>query len=158
MTFTGRTFRVFFSSTFSDLTEERNALQERVFPLLRELCLTQGAKFHAIDLRWGVSDEAARGYQTMKICIGEIERCQQITPRPNFMVLLEDRYGWRPLPEEIPSDEFDQILEHLPDDFEGLRRSTLLRACYRRDGNAIDPVYCLQPHACCCDCELHSVL
>jgi hypothetical protein len=27
-----RTFRIFVSSTFSDLKEERNALQEKVFP------------------------------------------------------------------------------------------------------------------------------
>ena len=32
-----RTFRVFVSSTFSDLKAERNALQERVFPRLRAL-------------------------------------------------------------------------------------------------------------------------
>lgn len=32
-----RTFRVFVRSTFSDLKAERNALQERGFPRLREL-------------------------------------------------------------------------------------------------------------------------
>ena len=32
------TFRVFVSSTFSDLKAERNALQAYVFPRLRELC------------------------------------------------------------------------------------------------------------------------
>jgi len=34
-----RTFRIFVSSTFEDLKEERNALQERVFPELKALCL-----------------------------------------------------------------------------------------------------------------------
>lgn len=34
-----RTFRIFVSSTFHDLKEERNALQEKVFPRLRELCM-----------------------------------------------------------------------------------------------------------------------
>ena len=33
---TTRTFRIFVSSTFSDLKAERNALQERVFPRLRD--------------------------------------------------------------------------------------------------------------------------
>jgi len=37
MTQQARTFRVFVSSTFSDLKAERNALQERVFPRLRAL-------------------------------------------------------------------------------------------------------------------------
>ena len=49
-----RTFRIFVSSTFSDLKAERNALQERVFPKLRELCLQHGARFQAIDLRWRI--------------------------------------------------------------------------------------------------------
>ena len=53
-----RTFRVFVSSTFSDLKAERNALQERVFPRLRELVAGQGYRFQAIDLRWGVGEEA----------------------------------------------------------------------------------------------------
>jgi Domain of unknown function (DUF4062) len=50
-----KTFRIFVSSTFGDLKEERNALQRRVFPKLRELCLQHGCRFQAIDLRWGVS-------------------------------------------------------------------------------------------------------
>ena len=57
------TFRVFVSSTFSDLKEERNALQRRVFPGLRELCMQHGCRFQAIDLRWGVREEAARDQQ-----------------------------------------------------------------------------------------------
>jgi len=40
-----RTFRIFVSSTFSDLKAERNALQERVFPKLRQLCMQHGARF-----------------------------------------------------------------------------------------------------------------
>jgi hypothetical protein len=52
---TSRTFRIFVSSTFSDLKEERNALQKYVFPRLRELCMQHGCRFQAIDLRWGVS-------------------------------------------------------------------------------------------------------
>jgi hypothetical protein len=39
------TFRVFVSSTFSDLVAERNALQESVFPRLREYCQKHGARY-----------------------------------------------------------------------------------------------------------------
>ena len=63
---------------------------------MRDLCLQHGCRFQAMDLRWGVREEAGLDQQTMKICLGEIERCQKITPRPNFIVLLGDRYGWRP--------------------------------------------------------------
>lgn len=44
------TFRVFVSSTFEDLKEERNALQSEVFPDLKKLCGLHGARFQAIDL------------------------------------------------------------------------------------------------------------
>ena len=146
MTTTSRIFRIFVSSTFSDLVAERNALQERVFPRLRDLCQQHGARFQAIDLRWGVSEEAALDQQTMKICLGEIARCQKVSPRPNFIILLGDRYGWRPLPYVIPADEFELLLPHLTPTEQTL-------ACwredesgwYRRDDNAVPPEYILQP-------------
>jgi hypothetical protein len=56
---TNRTFRIFVSSTFSDLKEERNALHKEVFPELRRLCAENGARFQAIDLRWGVPPRVA---------------------------------------------------------------------------------------------------
>jgi hypothetical protein len=116
MTRASKTFRVFVSSTFSDLKAERDALQARVFPRLRELCAARGARFQAIDLRWGVSQEASRDQQTMNICLGEIARCQEVTPRPNFIVLLGDRYGWCPPPPQIPADEFSQISQQVSAD------------------------------------------
>lgn len=50
-----RTFRVFVSSTFNDLKAERNALQDGVFPRLRELADENDYRFQAVDLRWGIS-------------------------------------------------------------------------------------------------------
>jgi len=66
------TFRVFVSSTFSDLKAERNALQKNVFPQLRELCLQYGCRFQAIDLRWDVSQEAARESALRLIDVSDI--------------------------------------------------------------------------------------
>lgn len=141
MALISKTFRVFVSSTFSDLKEERNALQKNVFPQLRALCRKHGCRFQAIDLRWGVREEATLDHKTMKICLDEIERCQITTPKPNFIVLLGDRYGWVPLPAEIPSREIKQILK-------GNLKSgdkELLMKWYTIDLNANPPVYCLQP-------------
>src|SRR5271154_51242 len=104
-----RTFRVFVSSTFADLVEERNALQRRVWPELGKLCEKAGFRFQAIDLRWGISEEAGLDQRTSRICLQELERCQATTPRPNFIILLGNRYGWRPLPEEIEVPEFEAI-------------------------------------------------
>lgn len=68
------TFRVFVSSTFSDLKAERNALQQNTFPRLRKYCAERNARFQAIDLRWGVSQEAALDQKTMDICFGRLPR------------------------------------------------------------------------------------
>ncbi|MDB6029429.1 MAG: hypothetical protein JWM68_5652, partial [Verrucomicrobiales bacterium] len=98
--------RVFVSSTFSDMKHERNALAAEVYPRLEELCQKNEFQFQAIDLRWGVSTEAGLDHRTMQICFDELRRAQEISPEPNFLVLLGNRYGWRPLPEAITTAEF----------------------------------------------------
>ncbi|WP_110991290.1 MULTISPECIES: DUF4062 domain-containing protein [unclassified Mesotoga] len=45
-----KVFRIFVSSTFLDMKRERNVLQKKVFPRLREYCERQGASFQDIDL------------------------------------------------------------------------------------------------------------
>jgi hypothetical protein len=140
-----RVFRVFVSSTFQDLKAERDALQERVFPKLRDHCAESGYSFQPIDLRWGIGDEASAGQRTMRICLDEIARCQATTPRPNFLLLLGDRYGWRPLPEEVPRKEFETVKSYL--DSKG---RDLAGDWYKLDANALPDekppgVYRLQP-------------
>jgi len=135
-----RTFRVFVSSTFSDLKAERNALQERVFPRLRELAAEHGCRFQPIDLRWGVSDQASLDQQAMNICLGEIKRCQLTSPRPNFIVLLGDRYGWLPPPSQIPASEYEQIIQEVGDPMD----IAFLGEWYFLDDNAVPPEYRLK--------------
>ena len=142
MTATNRVFRVFVSSTFNDLKAERDALQP-VWQELRSRCAARGAMFQAIDLRWGVNAEAALDQQALPICLNEVRRCRDISPRPNFVVLLSDRYGWRPPPPEIPGGDFDVIVE-LIDDPDS--RSLVLQ-WYQRDDNAVPPVFLLRPRA-----------
>ena len=136
-----RTFRVFVSSTFNDLKTERNALQAKVFPRLRTLCQQHGARFQPIDLRWGVSDEASLDQQAMNICLGEIDRCQQMSPRPNFLILLGDRYGWCPPPSSIKVDVFEKIMNSLQKEAD----RQFLRDWYQLDQNAVPPVCKLKP-------------
>jgi hypothetical protein len=130
-----QTFRIFVSSTFSDLKAERNALQAFVFPSLRELCQQHNARFQPIDLRWGVSEEASLDQQAMNICLSEVQRCQDTSPRPNFIVLLGDRYGWMPPPAQIPQDEYEQILSVISAD-----DKSLLAEWYTEDKNARIPM------------------
>jgi len=118
-------------------------LQQGVFPRLKQLCLTNGLRFQAIDLRWGISEEAGRDNKTMRICLRELARCQQDRPKPNFLILLGDRYGWRPLPEIIPAALFEKLIAQLrstrPD------AAQLFQQWYRLDENAVQPVAELQP-------------
>lgn len=144
-----RTFRVFVSSTFDDLKAERNVLQEEVFPKLKTLCAEHGARFQAIDLRWGVSEEAGRDHQTMAICLEEVKRCQRTSPKPNFVVLLGDRYGWCPLPASIDAAEFEEVIAAVPDEEKALlvfdeAKPEEGNGWYRRDDNAVPPVYHLR--------------
>ena len=139
-----RTFRVFVSSTFNDFVEERNALQRYVFPRLAELCASRQARFQAIDLRWGVSEEAGLDQRAVAICLDEIARCQRLTP-PNFIVLLGDRYGWRPLPSQIERTELETLLAKVPDTDGPESERALLGSWYRLDENADPAEYVLRP-------------
>jgi WD40 repeat protein len=135
-----QTFRVFISSTFSDFVAERNALQRNVFPRLRQFVAGHGWRFQPIDLRWGVNEEASLDQRAMPICLEELRRCQQVSPRPNFLILLGDRYGWQPLPYTIAVTEFEIFLG-LADDEE----RNLLRQWYQRDDNSVTAAYVLLP-------------
>lgn len=142
--------RVFVSSTFRDLQKERNILQADVFPALERHCAERGFQFEAIDLRWGVPGEAGLDHRSMRICFDELHRAQQVSPKPNFLVLLGDRYGWQPLPEEIEEKEHAG-LEQAAAELERANPRTrvpharvVLAQWYRRDENAVPPVYLLR--------------
>lgn len=107
--------RLFVSSTFADLGAERDALHAEVFPRLRRFCAERGVQFSAVDLRWGISREAGLDQATLR------------SAGPNFVLLLGERYGWRPLPQRITG-----------------RQSPDAR-WYRRDTNAVPASLLLQP-------------
>lgn len=104
-----REVRVFISSTFRDMHEERDELVKKVFPQLRQLCAERGAGFTEVDLRWGVTEEEVERGEVLPICLAEIEKC-----RPYFICLLGERYGWVPeaIPGELVKDE-PWLKEHL---------------------------------------------
>jgi len=95
-----RVIRVFISSTFRDMKEDRDYLVKFIFPQLRKLCESRGVTWGEVDLRWGVPDEKVAEGKALPICLEEIRRC-----RPYFIGLLGERYGW--VPDSIP----DELLE-----------------------------------------------
>jgi len=132
-----RTFRLFISSTFSDFIPEREALQNKVFPELERFCAEQGARFQAVDLRWGITEEAQLEHETMRICLEEVRHSQLLSPRPNFAVLLGDRYGWEPVPPRIPVSHWERIIQAVTDD-----DAKLIHRGYKGpDTNSIPAVY-----------------
>ena len=89
--------RVFISSTFKDMKEERDVLVKFIFPKLQKLCEQRFVPWSYVDLRWGVTDEQVAEGKVLPLCLEEIKRC-----RPYFIGILGERYGW--IPEEIPEE------------------------------------------------------
>ena len=92
------TIRVFISSTFHDMQEERDHLVKFIFPALRQKCRERGLEFVDVDLRWGIPEE--KKAEVLPICLDEIHRC-----RPYFIGLLGERYGW------VPDEIDDELIE-----------------------------------------------
>lgn len=126
--------RLFISSTFGDFVRERDLLQKNVFPVLRDLCRSYGANFLAVDLRWGISEEAGLDHKAMQICLEEIERCQAAELKPNFMVLLGQRCGWRPVPARIENKRFAKLIKCMP-----ITVRAEVKRWYQCDDNSVPP-------------------
>ena len=89
-----RKIRVFISSTFRDMQQERDYLIKFTFPQLRKLCDERGVIWSEVDLRWGITDEQSAEDQVLPICLQEIDNCRSF-----FIGILGERYGW--IPEKI---------------------------------------------------------
>ncbi len=98
-----REIRVFVSSTFRDMHDEREVLTKQIFPQLRKLCEERGVTLTEVDLRWGVNDEQKAEGKVLPIWLAEIDRC-----RPFFIGLLGERYGSVPDEDDIPRDLLEQ--------------------------------------------------
>ncbi len=83
--------RLFISSTFRDMQEEREHLVKKVFPEIRSLCRSRGIRFTEVDLRWGLTDENVKLGQVIRACLEEVDRC-----RPYFIGITGSRYGYIP--------------------------------------------------------------
>ncbi len=91
--------RVFISSTFRDLQEEREHLVKKIFPEIRALCRERGITFTEVDLRWGLTDEDVVLGQVIRTCLEEVDKC-----RPYFIGITGDRYGFVPSYLDIQKD------------------------------------------------------
>lgn len=88
-------FRLFISSTFSDMNKERDYLVNNTFYKLRELCNERNVDFVPIELRWGLSSTRGKAH-IISACLNEIEESH-----PFFVGIVGDRYGWIPTIDEL---------------------------------------------------------
>lgn len=98
-----RQIRIFISSTFKDMQEERDYLITKVFPLLQAEAEKRDVTVTPLDLRWGITEDDAKSGKVLQICLQEIENSH-----PFFIGIIGNRYGWCPPKEEFEKNEILQ--------------------------------------------------
>lgn len=73
-----RNIRIFISSTFQDMQDERAELVTKVFPELRKIAAARDVTMTEIDLRWGISKEESESGKVIQICMNEIENSRPV--------------------------------------------------------------------------------
>jgi hypothetical protein len=87
--------RVFISSSFDEMADERDILARRVIPALRAVCDAHNVALVDIDLRWGITGESG-GIERLDQLVGP-----EISRAALFVVLVGKRFGW------VPPGEYD---------------------------------------------------
>ena len=85
-------------------------------------------------MRWGVRDEMTNEHMTTALCMNELKGCQKYSMGPNFIYFGAQKYGYRPIPSEIDTEELTKlidVLETMGND------TTLLKKWYRKDNNKV---------------------
>ena len=86
---------IFVSSTFADMDDERDLLQQFIAPSINRIAQEYGETINFCDLRWGIDtvslDTQHSTYKVVSTCLQEVERC-----KPFFLLFLGERYGWIP--------------------------------------------------------------
>ncbi|KAJ8027332.1 NACHT domain- and WD repeat-containing protein 1 [Holothuria leucospilota] len=140
---------IFISSTFTDTVLERDTLMEDVYPYIRTYCRKLGLDFNAVDFRWGIRKSLCNQHKAAEICLQEVERCKEKSCGPSFVVILGQKYGFRPVPPVVKMRDFETILRYIERKAESDPREAealnLIKTWYKLDKNEIDMEYVLQP-------------
>lgn len=106
-----RQIRMFISSTFEDMKNERDYLIKKVFPELRQKAFERDVTLIDVDLRWGITEEQSKKGQVIDICFNEIDNSI-----PFFIGIVGNRYGWRPEESDVDTDtctHFESIKKYI---------------------------------------------
>jgi tetratricopeptide (TPR) repeat protein len=120
------TLRVFLSSPFLDMQEERDELVLRVFPRLRRWAEELGIHLAEIDLRWGIPE----GMEALPTCLDEVDAC-----RPLFLCFLGGVYGSIAGESKLTAELRERFPWMRPDDHGRLSYTELeiIHAVFRED-------------------------
>eukprot|EP00301_Raphidiophrys_heterophryoidea_P023519 c7378_g1_i1.p1 GENE.c7378_g1_i1~~c7378_g1_i1.p1 ORF type:complete len:2037 (-),score=525.73 c7378_g1_i1:323-5599(-) len=140
-----KTVSIFVSSTFTDTAEERNLLIADVYPYLRRYGMYVGLDFSASEMRWGIRDESGNTHQTSTICMAELARCQRESQGINYVLMLADKYGYRPFPSSIPVPEFEALTQKLKDTPGAEDDAALVLDWFVLNTNVVPPAFELLP-------------
>lgn len=85
-------FKVFLSSSFQDMHEERDYLKYHAFAALQEEMFQKGWDLQILDLRGTTTQpDLLQEEAVLRLCLDGVNDCI-----PRMVVLLGDRYGWIP--------------------------------------------------------------
>jgi hypothetical protein len=70
-----RHLKIFISSTFKDMEDEREILLKETFLELKKIAKERDVEITEIDLRTGITEEQEKSGKIVQICLDEIERC-----------------------------------------------------------------------------------
>eukprot|EP00050_Salpingoeca_kvevrii_P002198 m.188387 g.188387 ORF g.188387 m.188387 type:complete len:1353 (-) comp10557_c0_seq21:1289-5347(-) len=133
--------RIFVSSTFTDTEVERNWFMRFCNPAIAAWCESRlGVQFQAVDMRWGVRDEASDEHTTVDLCLRELTDCQTKSRSLTVVSLQAQKYGFRPFPASIPEDEYRRLYNAVATTQEKM----LLDDWFEHDANAVPPAYVLK--------------
>ena len=99
-----RLIRVFISSTFRDMQDERDELMKKTFPLLRRKAAERDVMLTELDLRWGITPEESESGKVVEICLREIENSV-----PFFIGIIGNRYGWVPSGKDLEESTLERF-------------------------------------------------
>ncbi|ESO87647.1 hypothetical protein LOTGIDRAFT_166228 [Lottia gigantea] len=103
-----RVCRIFFSSPFGGIEDEREELTRKYFPQIHHLCNSHGVQFVPVDMRWGITKEAGENAQVINICLRELDRSDM------FVGFFGQRYGWHGDKDELLQQNFDNAVPRYP--------------------------------------------
>ncbi|KAM9973442.1 hypothetical protein ACTFIW_010531 [Dictyostelium discoideum] len=106
----GTILYVFLSSTFKDMSGERDHLIKVTFPALNVRAKEKNLTIVPIDLRWGLTKDETTVQGQIELCLKQIDKC------PIMLTMLGSRFGWVPSEYKVSdnNDQYSQWLSSMP--------------------------------------------